>query len=66
MPVIFDRNGIKVGDVVSGAGNSAFYGGSAGNPSIAKVYVLQMVKAVIKARENLTRDRPKFIPNYYN
>jgi hypothetical protein len=66
MPVIFDRNGIKVGDVVSGAGNSAFYGGSAGNPSIAKVYVLQMVKAVIKARENLTRNRPEFIPNYYN
>lgn len=66
MPVIFDRRGIKVGDVVSGAGNAAYYGGSAGNPSIAKVYVLQMVKAVIKARENLTLQRPEFVPNYYN
>lgn len=65
MPVIFDRNGAKVGDVESGAGNSAYYGGSAGNPSVSKIYVLQMVKAVIKARENYTLQRPEFVPSYY-
>ena len=65
MPVIFDRNGAKVGDVESGIGNFAYYGGSAGNPSVSKIYVLQMVKAVIKARENYTLQRPEFVPSYY-
>ena len=65
MPVIFDRNRARVGDVENGSGNSAYYGGSAGNPSTSKVSVLQMVKAVIKARENLTSQRPEFVPSYY-
>ena len=65
MPVIFDANRARVGDVENGSGNSAYYGGRAGNPSVAKVTVLQMVKAVIQARENFTSQRPEFVPSYY-
>ena len=65
MPVIFDSNRARVGDVENGSGNSAYYGGRAGNPSVAKVTVLQMVKAVIQARENFTSQRPEFVPSYY-
>ena len=65
MPVIFDANRARVGDVENGSGNTAYFGGVAGNPSVAKVTVLQMVKAVIKARENYTLQRPEFVPSYY-
>jgi len=65
MPVIFDRNNAKVGDVVFGVGNSAYYGGSAGNPSTSKISVLQMAKAIIRARSNYSTP-PEFIPTYYN
>ena len=65
MPVIFDSNKARVGDVENGSGNTAYFGGSAGNPYKAKVTVLQMVKAVIKARENFSKQRPEFVPSYY-
>ena len=57
----------KVGDVVTGNGNKAFYGGQGPNPSTAKVTVKTMAIALIGARIDRTgtKNPEMFIPSYY-
>jgi len=65
MPVIFDSSRNKVGDVATGTGKTAYFGGSAGNPSVSKVNVGTIANALVKSRINFTNSNPEYIPPYY-
>ena len=56
--------GEEVGDVVSGNGNKAKYGGQGGNPSNSKIGVNSVVQALIDSRIKYSKSEPKFIPSY--
>ena len=65
MPVIFDSSRKIVGDAATGKGKTAYYGGSAGNPSVSKVTVGTIANALVKSRINFTNSNPEYIPPYY-
>ena len=67
MPVIFHEDGTKVGDIVTGDGKAAFYGGRGINPDISKITVATMVIALIGSRidKTGTQNPEMFIPTYY-
>ena len=65
MPVIKLSNGTIVGDVVTGTGKGAYYGGQGPNPSTSKVSVATMAIALIGSRIDYTGQQPQFIPSYY-
>jgi hypothetical protein len=64
MPII-TKDGTTFGNVVTGNGNKAYYGGSGPNPDNAKVTVKTMVIALIGSRIDRTGANPSFIPSYY-
>ena len=66
MPAIRLQNGQVVGNVVTGEGNAAMYGGVGINPANSKVKVSTMVIAIIGTRIDKNGDNPEFIPTYYN
>ncbi len=67
MPVIYHQDDTKVGDVVTGDGKAAFYGGQGINPDISKITVATMVIALIGSRIDKTgvKNPEMFIPTYY-
>ena len=66
MPVIKLSNKTVVGDVVTGNGKGAYYGGQGPNPSTSKVSVATMVIALIGSRIDKTGQQPAYIPSYYS
>jgi hypothetical protein len=64
MPII--KKGGKVwGDVKTGQGNKAYYGGSGPNPDTVKITVGTVVVNLIKSRIQYSGKEPEFIPSYY-
>ena len=66
MPIIRRKNGTVVGDVVTGVGNVAFYGGDGLNPSKVKTSIRDVASLVVKTRIDYSKKSPKDIPTYYN
>ena len=66
MPAIkLQGSGQIVGNVVTGEGNAAMYGGVGINPATSKVKVSTMVIAIIGTRIDKNGNNPEFIPTYY-
>jgi len=64
LPVI-NKSGSKVGDVITGAGNTTAYGGQGPNRSTSHYTVKDAVQAIIKSRIQYSNSQPGFIPTYY-
>lgn len=64
-PVIFLSNRTKVGDVVTGNGNKAYYGGKGPNPSVVSHKVGDSVQVIVKSRIQHSGKQPSFMPSYY-
>ncbi len=64
LPII-TKSGTKWGNVVTGEGNKAYYGGSGPNPDTVSVTVGEVVKVMIKSRVQYSSKQPSFIPTYY-
>ena len=64
-PIIYDPSKNKVGFVVTGDGNTAYYGGSGANPKTVKLTIQDIVKYMIQTRINYSSKLPSFIPTYY-
>jgi len=64
LPIVFSKNGSKVGNVTTGAGNNAYYGGDGINPSTVEYSVKDSVQAIVKSRIQYS-DRPSFVPTYF-
>jgi hypothetical protein len=64
LPVI-NKSGSKVGDVITGAGNTTAYGGQGPNRSTSHYTVKDAVQAIIKSRIQYSNSQPAFIPTYY-
>jgi len=64
MPIII-KDGVTWGNVVTGEGNKAYYGGKGPNPDTVSTSVGTVVKALIKSRIQYSNKKPKFIPSYY-
>lgn len=62
---IITKNGTKYGDVATGTGNKAYYGGQGPNPDSVKKTVGDVVKMLIKSRIQFSSKQPSFIPTYY-
>ena len=62
LPII-TKGGTTYGDVTTGTGNKAYYGGSGPNPDSVKTSVGTVVKALIKSRTQFS-SAPSFIPPY--
>jgi hypothetical protein len=62
---IITKGGTKYGDVTTGTGNKAYYGGSGPNPDSVKKTVGDVVKMLIKSRIQFSSKQPSFIPTYY-
>jgi len=65
LPII-TKGGVTFGDVNTGIGNKAYYGGSGPNPDTVNTSVAIVVKALIKSRIQYSSKQPSFIPSYYN
>lgn len=66
MPIIYSKNGQKIGNVKTGTGEVAYYGGEGANPSTSKLGVKEMTRLLIETRINYSGKNPSFIPTYYN
>jgi hypothetical protein len=64
LPVIFSSKGVKVGNVTTGEGNNAYYGGDGINPSTVTYSVKDSVQAIVKSRIQYS-DKPSFVPSYF-
>ena len=64
-PIIYNSSKNKVGFVVTGDGNTAYYGGSGANPKTVKLTIQDIVKYMIQTRINYSSKLPSFIPTYY-
>ena len=64
-PIIYNPSKNKVGFVVTGDGNTAYYGGSGANPKTVKLTIQDIVKYMIQTRINYSSKLPSFIPTYY-
>ena len=64
LPVVFSDKGVKVGNVTTGEGNNAYYGGDGINPSTVTYSVKDSVQAIVKSRIQYS-DKPSFIPSYF-
>jgi hypothetical protein len=64
LPVVFSSKGVKVGNVTTGEGNNAYYGGDGINPSTVTYSVKDSVQAIVKSRIQYS-DKPSFIPSYF-
>jgi hypothetical protein len=64
-PIINNPSKKKVGFVVTGDGNTAYYGGSGANPKTVKLTIRDVVKYMIQTRINYSGKLPSFIPTYY-
>jgi muramidase (phage lysozyme) len=66
MPVI-KKSSTKevVGDIETGTGKVANYGGTGANPAISKVNIATVVNALIKSRIQYSGNIPEYIPSYY-
>ena len=63
---IITRNGKSWGDVETGEGNKAYYGGSGPNPDKSKYQVKDIVIKLIQSRINYSEKNPSYTPSYYN
>jgi hypothetical protein len=64
-PIINNPSKKKVGFVVTGDGNTAYYGGTGANPATVKLTIRDIVKYMIQTRINYSGKLPSFIPAYY-
>jgi hypothetical protein len=65
MPIII-KDGVTWGNVVTGDGNKAYYGGQGPNPDSVSTSVGTVVKALIKSRIQYSSKNPEFRPSYYS
>jgi hypothetical protein len=65
LPIIYTSLARKVGDVSTGNGNKAYYGGVGPNPSSVTTNVGTVVQAIIKSRIQYSMKSPSYIPPYY-
>jgi len=65
-PVVKKSNGTVVGNVVTGIGQVANYGGSGANPAKARYSVATIANLLVYTRKKYTGKSPAFIPTYYN
>jgi hypothetical protein len=65
-PVVKKSNGTVVGDIETGIGNVANYGGSGANPAKARYSVATLANLLIYTRKQYTGKSPAFVPKYYN
>ena len=64
MPII--KKGGKVwGNVQTGVGNKAYYGGSGPNPDTVKTTISIVVVNLVKSRIQYSGKNPSFLPSYY-
>lgn len=66
MPVVTKSGGELVGNVITGVGQIANYGGTGGNPNFAKVDIKTIANALIKTRIEYSGKTPIFMPKYYD
>jgi hypothetical protein len=63
---IITRDGKSWGNVETGEGNKAYYGGSGPNPDKSKYTVKDVVKKLIQSRINYSEKNPSYTPSYFN
>ena len=63
---IITKDGKNWGNVVTGTGNKAYYGGQGPNPANSKYSVKDVVLQLIKARIQYSGKDPSFMPTYYD
>lgn len=61
---IIKRDGQTHGNVDTGTGNKAYYGGSGPNPSNSKYNVKDVVRRLLKARLQFSEKNPSYVPTY--
>jgi hypothetical protein len=61
---IITRDGTVWGDVTTGTGNKANYGGTGPNPDTSKYQVKDVVRKLIQSRINYSGKNPSYIPSY--
>jgi len=59
-----EKGSTVVGNVVTGVGNSGYYGGDGNNPDVVKISIKDMVRILMKARIEYSGKNPEFIPSY--
>ena len=65
LPVVRSKTGAVVGDVVTGQGNVAYYGGDGPNKATSKYDVAVSANHIIRSRVQYSGKTPSFIPTYY-
>jgi len=63
---IITKDGKNWGDVTTGVGNKAYYGGQGPNPANSKYSVKDVAQQLIQARIQYSGKNPSFIPSYYS
>jgi len=65
LPVVKSKTGAAVGDVTTGQGNAAYYGGDGPNKATSKYTVAVSATHIIRSRVQYSGKAPSFIPTYY-
>jgi hypothetical protein len=65
-PVVKKNNGKVVGNIETGIGSVANYGGTGANPSKARYSVATIANLLVYTRKQYTGKSPAFIPKYYD
>ena len=65
LPVVKSKTGAVVGDVTTGQGNAAYYGGDGPNKATSRYTVATSVIHIIRSRVQYSGKTPSFIPTYY-
>ena len=65
-PVVVKSKGTVVGDIETGIGSVANYGGSGKNPAKARYSVATIANLLVYTRKKYTGKSPSFIPKYYD
>jgi len=60
------KKGAIVGDIETGIGSVANYGGTGANPAKARYSVATLANLLVYTRKQYTKKSPEFIPTYYN
>ena len=65
MPIIYNKQKQKIGNVETGQGQNAYYGGEGANPYKSKISIKEITRILVQTRINYSSKVPIFIPAYY-